>query len=290
MNGVELKGFKALSGILDDSKKTTTILNDNNLMHVSLDKLHASLYQPRRHFDEQSLKELAASIIKQGILQPIVVRKATNGYEIIAGERRWRAAAIAGLKEVPVLLRNISDKDALAIALIENIQRENLNPIDEALGIKRLSDECNLTHEEIAKLIGKSRSAVTNLLRLLNLEEEVKNMLSNREIDSGHAKALLALRGSQQIDVAKSIKENRAKPTVRQIEHIVRQRKKNNRAPANEVTSTNNWENILSNKLHSKVIVRDSGYCQKMVTIVFKNENELEQFVNNISLKIDQTT
>lgn len=286
MSGIQLKGFKALSGILDDSKKTTTNFNANSLLLISVDKLHPSPYQPRRTFDEKSLQELAVTIRNQGIVQPLVVRKSAKGYEIIAGERRWRASILAGLKEVPALLRNISNTDALAIALIENIQRENLNPIDEALGIKRLLEDCNLTHEQVAELVGKSRSAVTNLLRLLSLEEEVKQMLSKREIDSGHARALVSLNSSRQIEVARNIKESHNRLTVRQTEDIVRQTK-NNTPHSNLNSKDIEWQNALRSKLTSNITIQNISRGKKKVTIVFENESELEQFVAKVCLKGD---
>lgn len=194
---------------------------------VPLDELAPGPWQPRTHMDESALYELAESIRTQGIMQPILVRLASDAasvarYEIIAGERRCRAAQLAGLDEVPVLLRDVSDKTAAAMALIENIQRENLNPLEEARGIQRLVDEFDLTHDAAAQAVGRSRSAATNLLRLLQLTEPVQTMLMAGDIDMGHARALLALSGAAQISAANQVASRRL--SVRQTETLVRKR------------------------------------------------------------------
>jgi len=179
--------------------------NSGELRTIAVGRLRPGRYQPRTRMDEQSIADLADSIREQGILQPILVRPIGDGYEIIAGERRWRAAQAAGLREVPVVLRDVDDNTALAIALIENIQRENLNPLEEAIGIQRLIDEFGMTHEAVGKAVGRSRSAVTNLLRLLSLAEPVQTLLMNGSIDMGHARALLAVSGPRQYELAQRI-------------------------------------------------------------------------------------
>ena len=208
-------------------------------MMLRLDALQAGQYQPRTHMDEGALYELAESIKSQGIMQPILVRRisvsntapAQEGtaqaasknaadYEIIAGERRFRAARLAGLDEVPVLVREVPDEAAAAMALIENIQREDLNPLEEAQGIKRLTDDFGLTHEQAAQAVGKSRSAASNLLRLLNLTEPVQTMLMAGDIDMGHARALLALDGAAQITAANQVAAR--KMSVREAEALVK--------------------------------------------------------------------
>jgi ParB family chromosome partitioning protein len=190
------------------------------LATARVDQLRPGRYQPRTRMDEESLNELAQSIRSQGLMQPILVRSAGVGqYEIIAGERRWRAARIAGLDEVPVVVRDVPDQAALAMALIENIQRENLNPLEEATGIQRLIDEFKLTHQEAADAVGRSRAATTNLLRLLNLEKPVQQLLMDGRIDMGHARALLALDGARQTDLAR--KADREGWSVRETEEIV---------------------------------------------------------------------
>jgi len=192
---------------------TPTVLN--------LDQMVAGVYQPRKRMDEGALYELAESIKSQGIMQPILVRKiASGGYEIIAGERRFRAARLAGLTQVPVLVRDVSDQNAAAMALIENMQREDLNPLEEAIGIQRLIKEFGLTHEQAAQAVGRSRSAASNLLRLLNLAEPVQTMLVAGDIDMGHARALLSLDKAAQITAANQI--NAKKLSVREAENLVK--------------------------------------------------------------------
>src|SRR5690606_9440723 len=191
---------------------------------LPVDKLTAGKYQPRTRMDEGGLEELADSIRTQGIMQPILVRpltssKAKDKYEIIAGERRFRAAILAGLKQVPVLIREVADENAAVMALIENIQREDLNPLEEAHGVKRLIDEFGLTHEQAAQAIGRSRSATTNLLRLINLAEPVQIMLLAGDIDMGHARALLATDAATQIMLANEVIARRL--SVRETEKLV---------------------------------------------------------------------
>ncbi|MCG6876654.1 MAG: ParB/RepB/Spo0J family partition protein [Betaproteobacteria bacterium] len=190
------------------------------LATARLEQLRPGRYQPRTRMDEESLNELAQSIRSQGLMQPILVRNIdSDRYEIIAGERRWRAARIAGLAEVPIVVRDVPDQAALAMALIENIQRENLNPLEEATGIQRLIDEFKLTHQEAADAVGRSRAATTNLLRLLNLERPVKELLMEGRIDMGHARALLALEGTRQTELAKKV--DREGCSVRETEQLV---------------------------------------------------------------------
>jgi ParB family chromosome partitioning protein len=187
---------------------------------LPLDKLQAGRYQPRTRMDESSLQELAASIRQHGLMQPIVVRPlSADRYEIIAGERRFRAAKLAGLDEVPVMLRDVSDQNALAMALIENIQREDLNPLEEAQAIRRLLDEFQYTHEQASEAIGRSRSATSNLLRLLNLAAPVQTMLLAGDLEMGHARALLALERAEQILAANQVVEKRL--SVRETERLV---------------------------------------------------------------------
>ncbi|TAK38328.1 MAG: ParB/RepB/Spo0J family partition protein [Betaproteobacteria bacterium] len=176
------------------------------LATLAVTAIRPGRYQPRSRMDEAALAELAASIRAQGLMQPVLVRPVEPGaFELIAGERRWRAAQLAGLTEIPALVRAVPDEAALAMALIENIQREDLNPIEEATGLQRLVDEFGMTHEQVADAIGRSRSATTNLLRLLRLAKPVQEMLMNRVLDMGHARALLALDGARQIEAAQRV-------------------------------------------------------------------------------------
>lgn len=192
------------------------------LKYLPIEQCQRSPYQPRKEFKPEALAELAQSIRTQGVIQPIVVRQlGMETYEIIAGERRWRAAQQAELTEIPAVIREVSDEAALAMALIENLQREDLNPLEEALALNRLMNEFGLTHQEAADIVGKSRTAVTNLLRLLTLRSEVKTMLEQGDLEMGHARALLALKGNAQIKVAHIIVAKDL--SVRQTEKIVRQ-------------------------------------------------------------------
>jgi ParB family chromosome partitioning protein len=201
---------------------SSTTKSNDALRELKVEQLKPGKYQPRSRMDEASLQELAASIRVQGIIQPILAREMPDGgYEIIAGERRWRAAQIAELKLVPVLVRAVPDNAALAMALIENIQREDLNPLEEAIGIQRLIDEFQMTHQDAADAVGRSRSAASNLLRLLKLSQTVQNMLMEGELDMGHARALLSLEGAQQVLLANKIALEGL--SVREAEKLVQQ-------------------------------------------------------------------
>lgn len=198
------------------------IETENRVWHIAIDKMVPGVYQPRKNFEKQALQELADSIKQNGILQPIAVRKRqAGGYEIIAGERRWRAAQMAGLHEVPTIIKNVSDRDALQLALIENVQREDLDPIEEAESYQRLADEFNLSQQEVAEKVGKERSTVANALRLIQLPKEIKNMISEKMISSGHAKVLLSVaEKNQQIKLAQQIIEKGL--SVRALEQTIK--------------------------------------------------------------------
>jgi len=233
---------------------------------LPIEKMQPGEYQPRTNMDQASLEELAASISSQGIIQPILVRPVSGDkYEIIAGERRWRAAQIAQLHEVPVLVRNIPDEATLAVALIENIQRENLNPIEEAVGLKRLMDEFELTHEEMAKSVGRSRTAVTNLLRLLSLSSGAKHFLEQGKIEMGHARAILGLPSEHQDTVAAEVYAK--KLSVRQAEALVRAYANPVKKSAKPVKSPDirNLEETLAEKLGTKVSLEDKNGKGKLV-------------------------
>ena len=216
---MKLKGLgRGLDALLDKDADSGPRTERQATLRV--EQLHRGRYQPRTRMDEASLQELAASIGKQGVMQPILVRTLEKEqYEIIAGERRWRAARIAGLTEVPVIVRDVPDSSALAMALIENIQREDLNPLEEANGVQRLISEFKLTHQEAADAIGRSRSATTNLLRLQNLQEMVRDLLLEGKLEMGHARALLALDGRQQESMAMRVAGGRL--SVRETEQLV---------------------------------------------------------------------
>ncbi len=216
---VKLKGLgRGLDALLDRDGEGGPVSERQATLRI--DQLQRGRYQPRTKMDESSLEELAASIRTQGLMQPILVRPmGSNRYEIIAGERRWRAAKIAGLAEVPALVREVPDSSALAMSLVENIQREDLNPLEEAGGVQRLIGEFKLTHQEAAEAIGRSRTATTNLLRLLNLQKAVQALVFDGKLEMGHARALLPLDGRQQESVAKRVADQAL--SVRQTERLV---------------------------------------------------------------------
>jgi len=194
---------------------------EGELRHLPIEYLQRGRYQPRREFPQESLEELAASIKAQGVMQPIVVRPITaNKYEIIAGERRWRATQLAGLDTIPCVVKDVADDAAIAMALIENIQREDLNPMEEAMALQRLLEEFELTHQQVADAVGKSRATVTNLLRLTSLTPEVKTMVERGDLEMGHARALLSLGATQQTEAARSVVQKGL--SVRQTEEMVR--------------------------------------------------------------------
>jgi len=283
------RGLDALLSSTEPSdNKSIADTNSSNAAEAAtpsalpVEQLQPGQYQPRTNMDPESLQELAASIKAQGIIQPILVRPITNDkYEIIAGERRWRAAQIAELHDVPVLVRDIPDEATLAVALIENIQRENLNPVEEAVGLKRLMDEFDLTHEEMAKSIGRSRTAVTNLLRLLSLSHGAKQLLEHGKIEMGHARALLGLPLEQQDFAAAEVYSKRL--SVRQTEALVRgyvnPKKKSTKAPKS--SDIRSLEESLAEKLGTKVSIEDKKGKGKLV-IEYKNLDILDGILAHI--------
>ena len=219
------RGLDALLGSIQKEKLQLEVqaLDHGQLKQIDVNQLKRGAYQPRRFIDEAELQELAASIQKHGVMQPIVIRPiddAEYAYEIIAGERRWRAARIAGLTEIPAIVRDLTDQVAIALALIENIQRQDLNPIDQAMALQRIHDEFGLSHQEIAETVGKARTTVSNLLRLLTLAEPVKELMQQGSLDMGHARAILTLKAKDQLKVAQHVIEKNL--SVRQTEQLVR--------------------------------------------------------------------
>ncbi|OAI12701.1 chromosome partitioning protein ParB [Methylomonas lenta] len=240
-------------------------------------------YQPRKDMDPEKLKELSDSIAAQGIIQPIIVRKiAPDKYEIIAGERRWRAAQLAGLIEVPVLVKDIDDKAVMAVALIENIQREDLNALEEAEALHRLLDEFELTHQQIAESVGKSRTTITNLLRLLDLANEVKTMMSRGQLEMGHARALLGLEEAKQIEIAhKAIKQNLS---VRAVEKLVREQNEEKSAVIKKIDpDTLRLQRELSEKTGAKVEINHQGNGKGKLVFSYTSLEELEGIIKKIN-------
>ena len=259
------RGLDALLGT-DLTKKagvgaaeaSTISPGDGDLRQLPLEFLRRGKYQPRIDFDEAALQELADSIKAQGVMQPIVVRSiGTDRYEIVAGERRWRASQLAALDTIPAVVRDITDETAIAMALIENIQREDLNPLEEARGLKRLQTEFDLSQREVATAVGKSRPVIANLLRLLSLEREVSEMLEHGRIDAGHGKVLLALDGGDQVRAARKVVDS--KLSVRQTEALV----KAMLAPAVDITpqrkdpDIDRLERQLSERFGTKVVIEN---------------------------------
>ena len=251
-------------------------------LSVRLDDLQPGKYQPRTRMDQASLEELARSLKSQGVMQPILARTIGKGrYEIIAGERRWRAARIAGLREVPVVVREVPDSAALAMALIENIQRENLNPLEEATGIHRLINEFKMTHQEAADAVGRSRAATTNLLRLLNLPQSVQALLVDGKIDMGHARALLALEGRRQEDVARRVTERglSVRETEKAVQDILNPKLKN---PNKLKTSRDilRFEEELSEKFGTKVEIKPGKKGAGKLVISYANHEHLDDLLS----------
>lgn len=214
------RGLEALLNTSPRQSITHALQNQGELRRLPIEYLQPGKYQPRRDMSQQGLEELAESIRAQGIIQPIVVRPTDHErFEIIAGERRWRASQIAGLSEIPCLVKPVADEAAIAMSLIENIQREDLNVIDEALALQRLLEEFQLTHQDVAQAVGKSRTTVTNTLRLLSLNQEVRTLVEHGDLDMGHARALLGLTGAQQTDAARTVAAK--KLSVRDTEKLV---------------------------------------------------------------------
>lgn len=300
MSIMELKGLKGLQGLdtLLAESKSEELTSKESIFHLSLNSLQPGKYQPRTDLDESSLQELAASIQSQGIILPLIVRGLNdirglndNSYEIIAGERRWRAARMAGLETVPAIIRNIPDETALAFALIENIQRESLNPIDEALAFSRLKDDFSMTHEEIAERVGRSRSAVTNLMRLLGLREEVKNLLRARKMEMGHARALISLDHDNQLIAADKIMRNGL--SVREAEKLVQKiLQPNSHIFCGNIKDEriSVWENQLSNLLSSKAKISLGKNGDGKVVLYINSPDEIEWLIETIhkGSKIDQ--
>lgn len=258
----------------------------DSLKNLPLDLLQRGQYQPRDDMRTETLDDLANSIKAQGVVQPIVVRPLPGGdetrYEIIAGERRWRAAQIAGLDVIPAVIRNVPDEAAVAMSLIENIQRENLNPMEESRALHRLIAEFDMTHEQAAQAVGRSRSAVSNLLRLLELDETVRAMVEGREIEMGHARALLGLPGSRQLEIARRVA--RSGMSVRETERLVKQlqQPKKPKVVAKTDPNVRALESDLSEKLGAKVSVQQAGKGKGKLVIPYNSLDELEGILEHI--------
>ncbi len=275
------RGLNALLGDVA-SASASDKEKSQDLQTLPIEFLQRGKYQPRKDMHPETLQELADSIKAQGIIQPIVVRLlADEKYEIIAGERRWRAAQLAALAEVPVVIKNIDDRAAMAVALIENIQREDLNALEESEALKRLLDEFEMTHQQVADAVGKSRAAVSNLLRLLDLQNEVKTLLAKGLLDMGHARCLLALEGDQQIAVANQVVKQGL--SVRAVEKIIKnQGSEKNSVEIKRDTDTLRLQDELTEKTGAKVIINHQQNGKGKLIFNYTSLEELEGIIARI--------
>ncbi|MGQ9424804.1 ParB/RepB/Spo0J family partition protein [Gilvimarinus sp. F26214L] len=290
------KGLDALLGGIDNQPEAVSITpasenagsqtsgGERELSHVPLDLIQRGKYQPRRDIQPEALEELAESIKAQGVMQPIVLRPISGErYEIIAGERRWRAAQLAGLERIPAVIKDVSDEAAIAMALIENIQREDLNPIEEAFALKRLQDEFELTHQEVAAAVGKSRTTVTNLLRLINLADEVKKLLEHGDLEMGHARALLSLEEAEQRELARQVVAKDL--SVRQTEALVRryQQQTTKAVPAEKVDpDIRKLEESLSEQIGVPVSLQHNAKGRGKLVLRYNSLDELDGILAHI--------
>lgn len=274
---------RGLDSLLGERKEAPEVKTENEML---IENLIPGEFQPRTKMHKTTLEELSESIKEQGVLQPLLVRqKASGRFEIIAGERRWRAAQMAGLKKIPVVVREVNNNDAAKIALIENLQREDLNAMDQSKGLQRLQMEFNLSQEDLASSIGKSRSAVTNLLRLVKLEPEVQEMLGAGDIDMGHARALLGLEGKKQITLAKETKKRGL--SVREVERLAAENKpkQNTQRTVTKDPNTILLERELSESLGTKVTVTANKKGKGKLSIDFGGPKQLEGILEKLKKK-----
>lgn len=274
---------RGLDALLENTVKP--LVGKEILRNIPIDLLQRSKYQPRTHMGKQALAELADSIRSQGVVQPIVARELKTGnYEIIAGERRWRAAQMAGLETIPAIVRRVPDEAAIVIALIENIQREDLNPLEEASVLQQLIDEFGMNHQKVADTVGRSRTAVTNLLRLLTLNEDVRKLLLAGKLDMGHARALLALPADAQGQVARLVAQRHL--SVRETEALVRRRLRQPAARKKSRSSNDadirSLQDELAERLGAKVRINHKRSGRGQLTIDYNSIDELEGILDHI--------
>ncbi len=269
----------------DASAPSSADSNQGELRHIPVEYLERGRYQPRRDMNPEALQELAESIKAQGLMQPIVVRPLVgkNRFEIIAGERRWRASQIAGMEKVPCVIRDVPDEAALAMALIENIQREDLNPMEEAVALSRLQEEFQLTHQQVAEAVGKSRVTVTNLLRLMTLSPDAKRMLEHGDLEMGHARAILTLDPAKQTEAAKIISAKAL--SVRQTEDLVRRLQAEQQPTADKTRidpDIRSLQDDLSTKIGAPVMIQHSAKGKGKLVIAYSNLDELDGILSHI--------
>lgn len=282
-------GERGLGALLANSRvnlEQTPASQDGELRNIAVDLIQRGRYQPRRDMDPTALQELADSIRQQGVMQPVVVRPlAAERFELIAGERRWRAAQLAGLESIPAIIREVSDEAAIAMALIENIQRENLNPIEEAFALQRLQDEFGLTQAQVAAAVGKSRTTITNLLRLIGLSEDVRLMLEHGDLEMGHGRAMLTLAPEQQMQVARQVVARSL--SVRQTEALVRQlqqKKPDNNTAAKSTLDPNirALQDDLAERLGARVAINHGQRGKGKLVIEYSSLDELDGILGHI--------
>lgn len=267
---------RGLESLLSSVSPGANEISGEELRELALDSLVPGKHQPRRDFNESELAELAHSIRAQGVIQPLVVRPAgADQYEIVAGERRWRAAKIAGLKTVPAVIRSMDERTTMAVALVENIQRADLNPLEEALALHKLIKECGLTHDKCAEAVGRSRAAVSNLLRLMELNDDVQTLLRAGKLSLGHAKVLLALSGPRQSSLAKMVAEQQL--SVRQTEALVQAQS----APKTKARphKASKLETDLAQRIGLPVKLQQTPQGRGKLTIAFKTQAELDKLL-----------
>ena len=280
------RGLGSLIGSIEETRDLQHTTSADGLREIDIDRIHRGRYQPRQVFEPVALQELADSISAQGVVQPIVVRPEGDHFELVAGERRWRAAQLVGLQKIPALIRELDTRAAAAIALIENIQREDLNPLEEAQAYMRLIEEFDLTHQQVADSVGRSRAAVSNMLRLLDLAEPVKEQVNKGLLDMGHARALLALIRHDQIEVAKIV-INRGL-SVRETEQLVKKTlaapdKGKAQVPASD-PDVKRLETRISEKLGAGVKIKSGKKGSGQLVISFNSSAELEGILEHLSL------
>ncbi|MGB5571087.1 MAG: ParB/RepB/Spo0J family partition protein [Sedimenticolaceae bacterium] len=280
-----LLGASQPTAVEEQTAESPAVSNPGTVHSLPVDLIKRGRYQPRRNFDEDRLRELADSISAQGMVQPIVVRPTgKKEYEIVAGERRWRAAQLAGLSEVPVVVKDVDDQSAMAMALIENIQRDDLNPLEEATALHRLLNEFELTHQQVAQAVGKSRTTVTNLIRLLDLNPEVKELLDRGQLEMGHARALLALSGVSQTEAAAQVAAKGL--SVRETEALVRRLNQPKVPAAAQVEEQDpDVRRLLSDlteRLGAKVALQQGTGGKGRLLISYNSLDELEGILDHI--------
>ena len=283
---------RGLDALLGGSTQTHTSSTTKSLKELPIEEVGPGPFQPRKKINEQQLSELSASIEAQGVLQPIVVREravqdSQTGikYEIIAGERRWRAAQLTNLETIPAVVKTVSDIDAVAIALIENIQRENLNPLEEANAFQRLIIEYEMTHQEVANSVGRARASISNMLRLLELPNSVQELLNNSSINMGHARALLSIQDpAMQLEVANLVAEKKlsVRETEKLVKSIIEGKTKEKKQPQKKDQDIINLEDTLTNQLGAKVTIKHNQAGAGTLTISYTSTDELEGILNKI--------